>query len=77
MNIDRCNPFEPPGPDTEIGNGQLCARAAGVRRTFLARVGLRPAGVHCETCGFNHVLTMKKWGFTMKHGGFIVDIADL
>lgn len=24
-----------------IGNGQLCARAAGVRRTFLARVGLR------------------------------------
>ena len=25
----------------EIGNGQLCARAAGVRRTFLARTGLR------------------------------------
>lgn len=28
-----------------IGNGQLCARAAGVRRTFLARVGLRLPGL--------------------------------
>eukprot|EP00434_Breviolum_minutum_P011003 symbB.v1.2.009707.t1/scaffold610.1/size181618/2 len=24
-----------------IGNGQLCARAAGVRRTYMARIGLR------------------------------------
>lgn len=28
-------------PPSEIGNGQLCARAAGVRRTYMARIGLR------------------------------------
>ncbi|CAK9051508.1 Release factor glutamine methyltransferase (RF MTase) (N5-glutamine methyltransferase PrmC) (Protein-(glutamine-N5) MTase PrmC) (Protein-glutamine N-methyltransferase PrmC) [Durusdinium trenchii] len=31
-----------------IGNGLLCARGAGVRRTFLARVGLRLGNLHAR-----------------------------
>ena len=52
-------------------------RATHVPRARGAKARDDVGGVHLETCGFNHVLTMKKWGFTMKHGGFIVDIADL
>ncbi len=35
------NAWKPRAPLSEIGNGQLCARAAGVRRTYMARIGLR------------------------------------